>query len=584
MTRKFFTLLLLLAATMTYAQLPSGYSPCSVNNLTAEWVAAEGTNSVEIKFNAPTQMQKYDMSIQDYVIQDMDADITKIVVQRSEGEAYSFLTVKTFDAPVKGEQLSCTDTGLTYGVYRYRVIVYVGSAKSDDWDWQNAIRTVIVGQVPADYTDDDVSVTSEGNTVKMKFKAPAVSSMGAPMTDDMTCTIAEVTGSEPPVFTTYHSVSHAVPGQEYEFTLSNVKDGMHTYAFQASTTAGGNNGVYRYSVNVFVGKDVPGKVRNAKAVNAEQGGVLISWEAPLMGKNGGDMGNVQDITYTVIRKTSNFDPAGHVVASKIKNLQCFDDITSLKQTSYIYSIEASNNMGSGEEATTNSVFVGPKGSLPFVEGFETLDGYGNPSFDNVWLKDYSGNYSSWYTATSMWIDNAAITVQPHTGNSLGYAMYMSWGTTNKWDALTSGPVDCSLAQYPVVSVWVYDIKQDNAPMTFKVQASVDGGITFNDAVVKVLGNADKAGWTNLVAILPEAIGAGNVQVRILSIASGINCFPIVVDDFCFEDNKEMYETTAIADVAISKKHDGSAYNLAGQRVNAKAKGIVIINGKKVLNR
>lgn len=584
MTRKLFTFVFLFVVTAINAQLPNGYTPCSVSNFTAEWVVEGTSNNVEIKFNAPTQMQNYDMSIYDYVTEDMTADISKIVVQRARGEEYNFTTVKTFNAPNKGEALSCTDTGLAYGIYRYRVIVYVGSAKSDDWDWQNAIRTVIVGQLPADYTEEDVTVSAEDHSVTLKFKAPAVSSMGVPMTDAMTCTIAEVTGGEPPVYNTIRTVSQAVPGQEYEFVLNNVSDGMHTYAFQASTEAGGNNGIYRYCVNLFVGKDVPGTVRNAKAVVAEQGGVMISWEAPVRGKNGGDMGNVQNLTYTVYRKTSLFDPAGRVVASNINDLQCHDNVSSLTQTTYIYSIVASNDKGTGDETITNSVFVGPKGSLPFTEGFETVDGYGNYSFDKVWLKDYSGNYSSWYTATDMWIDGAGVSAKPHSGNSLGYAMYMSWGETNKWDALTSGTIDCSMVQYPVVSVWVYDVKQDNAPVSIKVQTSVDGGMTFEDAIVQPLGNAEESGWKQLVAILPQFVGADNAQVRILTTANGMNCFPVVIDDFLVEDNKQLYETTAIGNAAYDRTLNTNAYNLAGQRVSDSAKGMVIVNGKKIIRK
>ncbi len=43
-------------------------------------------------------------------------------------------------------------------------------------------------------------------------------------------------------------------------------------------------------------------------------------------------------------------------------------------------------------------------------------------------------------------------------------------------------------------------------------------------------------------------------------------------------------TTAINGITTDRNNDNTMYNLAGQRVNANAKGIIIINGKKVIKR
>lgn len=105
-----FSLLTVISAS---AQLPSGYNPCSVSNFTAEWVVSpEGSNNVVLSFSAPTQMMRYDMNLYDYVYADMDADITKIVVQRSVGETYSFSPVSTIESPTKGEAYSVVDEGV----------------------------------------------------------------------------------------------------------------------------------------------------------------------------------------------------------------------------------------------------------------------------------------------------------------------------------------------------------------------------------------------------------------------------------------------------------------------------------------
>ena len=44
------------------------------------------------------------------------------------------------------------------------------------------------------------------------------------------------------------------------------------------------------------------------------------------------------------------------------------------------------------------------------------------------------------------------------------------------------------------------------------------------------------------------------------------------------------ESTAITAVKTDNQHDDAIYNLAGQRVGKDYKGVVIINGKKVVRR
>lgn len=578
MKRIFSLFLSLLAALTAMAQLPNGYTPCSVGNLTAEWIVSpEGSNNVVLSFTAPTQMLKYDMNIYDYVYADMDAEISRIVVQRSVGETYSFSPVATVDSPVKGESYTIVDEGVAYGTYRYRVVVFVGSSQSSDWDWDNAIRTVLVGQVPADYEDEDILTSVEGHTVRLSYRAPEFSSLGAPMTDAMTCNIAEVTGSEPPTFTEIHKQENAVPGQMYEVVLENVTDGTHTYAFQASTVSGANNGIYRYCINLFVGQDVPGSVRHASA-SVTTDGVNISWEAPLTGKRGGDMGDPAAITYTVIRKGSVYEAEGTVIANAISELACFDNISASSQKTYLYEIIASNAMGEGDGVFTNSVLVGPSLVMPFVENFDTVDPYGNVSFDHVWLHGYSGSYCTWYTAEQMYVGDSS--VMPHNGNGLGYAMYSSWGTTHKWDALLSAHLDCSAVVKPVLTFWLFDLAYGGTDVTLNVQTTLDDGVTFTDALSVSLGEAEATGWRQLSVELPAIAGANNAQIRFQSVADGSKCYPVVIDEITLQESSaEAVEQLSTSETA------GLRYNLSGQVVvKSQSQGLLIQNGKVILNR
>lgn len=530
-TTTFITLLMLTISSVASA-MKDGYSPCAVSNMQCTWESNNGTNNVVITFNAPTQVQTYDSNIQNYVYEELNDPITKIVVERMTSDFDEITPVATFTSPEKGASLTCTDTGITYGKYYYRAVVYAGDVNSNPWDW-TAIKEVVVGQIPADFQDKDVSVTTNAQTVIIKFTAPSLSSRGEAMTMPMTVTIAEMTNAEPPTYSTRNTITNAVPGQEYTVELNNVKNGIHTYALQASTASGANNGSYRYCTNVYVGQDVPGNVQNAKAKATDEG-ILVTWNAPARGQNGGDQGNVADITYTVTRKTSPTDE-GTVVANAISETSYLDTFSSTEDITLVYEITAQNAAGSGFATTTNSVFLGTPLALPFTENFETPDAYGNIGFDKKWEKSYDGYYCTWYTSGGpFYVNDNNSAIKPHQGNGLAYAMYSSWGTTNKWDAITSEYIDFSKAKAPVLSFWLYDIGLVGSDMTLSVQTSTDG-IDFTSEEVIPLGEAPMDGWRQIKVALNtlKSIPAGMLRLR--TDAHGSNCYAVVIDEVLIED-------------------------------------------------
>lgn len=566
-------MLVLLCSTAMAQGLPSGYTPCAVSDMTAEWNVVDGRNSVDITFTTPTQISKYDMFAGGYVYQDMDADITKVVIQRMTEEFNSVSTVQTIDAPEKGATLSVTDQNVAYGTFYYRVLVYVGSTSSGEWNW-DAIKKVVVGQVPADFTEETVNTQVDGKNVTITYTVPALSTLGEPMTMPMTCTIAEMTGSEPPTYNTLNTKTDAEPGATYTYTVQNVSGGNHTYALQASTVSGANNGIYRYCVNVFVGQDVPGAVQNAKAKMTPDG-VLVTWEAPVRGQNNGDMGDVSAFTYKVVRKNGTMDPEGTVVASGISALEYLDEVSSDKERTFIYVVTAKNSKGEGQETFTNIVLVGPSNALPYVENFETNDEYGNVSFDNVWQKDWSGSFCTWYTTSgSFYVDDDNASVKAHQGNGFAYAMYSSWGTTNKWDALTTGHIDFSEAENPQLTLWLYDVAMGGSDMKFSVQ-TITNDVDVTTEYELVLGDAETAGWREIVVSLPSMKNAENGRVRLRVDANGTKCYAVLIDEMKIEDAEPTAVNLNCNDTASHRM-----YNLNGQQVNSVKKGLVIVDGKK----
>lgn len=569
-------MVVLLCGNIMAQTLPSGFAPCAVSDMNVSWQVVDGKNNVDITFTTPTQITKYDMSVQGYVYQDLEADITKIVVQRLSYDFNNVTLVRTIDAPQKGVTISFADENVDYGTYYYRAVVYVGSVSSGDWDW-SAIKQVVVGQVPEDFTSETVTTEVSGKSVTITYTVPALSTVGEPMTMPMTVTVAEVTGSEPPTYKNLNTVNNAEPGRTYTYTITNAADGNHTYALQASTASGANNGVYRYGINVFVGQDIPGAVLNAKAKMTADG-VLVTWDAPVRGQNNGDMGDIAAFTYKVMRKNGTMDPAGTLVASGISALEYLDEISSDIERTYIYVITATNAKGEGQETFTNIVLVGPSNALPYVENFETIDGYGNVSFDNTWQKDWSGNYCTWYTSSgSFYVDEDNANVKAHQGSGFAYAMYSSWGTTNKWDAITTGHIDFAEAENPQLSFWLYDVAMGGSDMKLSVQTIADD-VDVTTEHELVLGNAETAGWREIVVPLPSMKNAENGRVRLRVDAQGTKCYAVLVDELKIEEGV----ANAVDFVTTEAPAVRRMYNLNGQQISSAKKGIVIVEGKKYI--
>lgn len=580
--KRLLPILLLLLSAVAHAQLPSGYTPCAVSDMKGEWKQEGDKNNVVLTFTTPTQASKYDMSLQDYVFIDMDADISKVVVQRITDNFNTIVTVAVIETPGKGEALKFTDEDMQYGSYMYRAIVYVGAVHSNEWDW-TAIKTVIVGQIPADFGDEDVSAKIDGNKVTLSYKIPEVSSLGEPLVMDVNCTVSEMTGSEPPTYVDLATQKNVTPGQKYTYVIENARNGSHTYCFQASTLSGVNNGTYRYCINVFVGQDVPGQVRNAKAKLTDDG-VVVTWNTPVRGQNGGDMGDPSLFTYNIIRKTSIFDGGGVSVASGISELSFTDHVSSTKETTYLYEIMAVNSVGEGPGMFTNSVFVGNATDLPYTDNFDSQDVYGNISFDRVWQKDYSGYYCSWYTTGGgFYINDKNPNVQPHNGEGLAYAMYSNWGTTDKWDALTSGHINFSEAEYPVLTLWIYDINNGGSDMTLSIQAITESINETTEAEIH-LGEADEDGWVKHTVLLPSLRNVPSGQIRLRTDAHGSKCYAVVIDELLVENNESIYTGIGVVKNEGTVITDGKTYSVSGQLVSPSYSGIVIKDGKKYIRK
>lgn len=560
-------LFLTLMATTAMAQLPEGWQPCGVSELAGTWSRVDGKNNIVLSFVAPSQMQSYNPETWMYDYQDLGADITKIEVRRSEYDMYDYQLIKTFENPKKGEAITFTDEDVAYGRWDYSVLVYVGETTSDEWDW-NCKTTVVAGQIPAEI--DDLVTIVYGNKVTFTFTVPTIDTDGNPLDMAVNATLSEMVFSGMmPMPVDVATKENVKPGESVSIVVENAADGSHSYTVSLSTVAGSNDG---YFADVFVGSDLPGEPSNANATISGEG-VVITWEAPMSGQEGGDFGDPEGLTYNVYRKANVFED-GELIASELKALTFTDVVSPAEETKFFYDIAAVNARGEGMHATTNAVVLGPASKLPYAEGFEAGGGY---EFDHSTIsKDYSGFYCTWNVANSIFINDDYSNVEPHTGIGLAYAMYNNFLSMSQWDAFTTGNIDFSEANNPVCSFYLFDIANGGSDMKLKVQVSADG-TNFTDAKTMTLGQAETSGWTKVEVSLAALKGAAKGQVRICSEVDGQNIYPVVIDDLLIAD----VDATGINSVG-STASDDAIYNLQGQRVSAAKAGIFIKNGKKVV--
>lgn len=552
-------------------QLPEGYVPCPVKDFTMKWVEVEGSNNVEVSFAVPTEM----INEMDYSKKELAAPITKIVLQRSVANQGEFETIATFPYPAAGEALSWTDKNLAFGSYEYVAQVYVDESMA----WANP-ETVIVGQIPADFEEDVFTATADANDpykVILEVTLPTTNSLGEPLTMPITKVEFGELGPmsfEPEVLFTEDAEEVLVPGSKLQYVIEKATDGSHIYSVQVYTAAGSN---WPAVANVFIGKDQPGMAQNIQA-NVTDEGIVVTWEAPVEGMNGGDMGDAANFTYTVTRGANVYDASAVVIAKDIKELKVVDNTVFTEESKFVYIVTVKSPYGDGYPSSSNEIVVGPASSLPFAENFDVpLDEYGNTTTEHsTWSKDFSDWFCAWQIGQETYINNAPIA--PHSGAGLLYAYYNSWGETHQWDAFTTGNIDFSKAESPVLTFWLYDLAQGGSDVTLKVQTSTDG-VEFATAESIVMGNAAEAGWRQVTVQLNALKGVAKGKVRFLSEAEGANCFAVAIDDVLIQDAS----ADAIASVNATAKAR-VAYNMNGQRVNSNAKGIVIVDGKKIVKK
>lgn len=148
-------------------------------------------------------------------------------------------------------------------------------------------------------------------------------------------------------------------GQEMSWTDENATAGINTY-YVVPVDIDENEGV-KDSINVYVGEDAPGPVRNIAVQNNTES-VTLTWDAPVIGQNEGYV-NPTGLKYTVVRY-----PGAVEVAKDLTETQ-FTDTNLGQQQCFYYTIQASNSLGSGDVTESERFIAGNAYTVPVTFNF-----------------------------------------------------------------------------------------------------------------------------------------------------------------------------------------------------------------------
>lgn len=386
-------------------------------------------------------------------------------------------------------------------------------------------------------------------------KLNATVTFTAPTTDTTGRPVEELTKAE-----LYHdaelagSVRGIEPGKTYTITDSKfAKSGNNTYFLYCYNDEGKGLPV---ELHVFVGTDIPGYCENTDINLDANGDVIVSWDAPSVGKNGGYC-NPSGMNYSVARQ---FDL---VEVYNGGDTQFMDDSFPFygEQLEVTYGIFPTNFTGEGPGTATPSIIGGEAYEMPI----EITLGTGEPT--SYWLIAYDPYSKMSVSAPQM----------PSFDNN-GYCLAWTNGTNEPHKKLVnSGRFAVSQTGTPIL---VFAVRGTVEGASIELSATTDGVVQHLKPVGRT--TAKKGEWKE-VAFDLSAYKGKEVLFGFTGMTTAKGT--VYADDFrVINGDISKYENiaTGIGTVLRDEAAPAARYDLQGRPAAEGANGIIISGGKKSL--
>lgn len=267
-------------------------------------------------------------------------------------------------------------------------------------------------------------------------------------------------------------------------------------------------------VSVFTGVDLPADPTETVATVQPDGSVLISWQAPSLGQNGGFVDPAK-ITYNIYSS----DAEHNSVASRVNATSYVFTPSNDSPKVIRFQIFARNEAGGSEKgAKTNSVPIGKAYELPFKE-----------SFPNAYVT--SGPWTVDQVDEAEWgmLTDQGKSVYASDGDN-GFAVFFPGETTKSSSMLYSVKIDISKASKPMLT-FMY------AGDANRIKAQVAKNGEAFETVKTIDLNANPASdWSKATVDLADFKGADFIQIGFLGEAVNDLEKMMLVDDIRVIDN------------------------------------------------
>lgn len=208
----------------------------------------------------------------------------------------------------------------------------------------------IAAQAPA--APEQLKIKSSNGKAILSWKNPSRTSAGEELTQ---LTQIEIVRNHEIV----HTIENPVPGAEmiWEDASNETTNGNFRYIIYAKNNAGRSEGL---SQKLIIGDDVPGFVTDFK-LTALNGKVQLTWTAPTVGKNGGQL-TPKNLRYKLTRLPDKKE------FTELSGTS-FTDGTIETPAYYSYQIVCYNKTGKGNEVHSEKVVAGPELTVPYATDF-----------------------------------------------------------------------------------------------------------------------------------------------------------------------------------------------------------------------
>lgn len=361
--------------------------------------------------------------------------------------------------------------------YNTSATIFAGSLTVDDLQLEASADPA----APAEVTGLTVVPGARGAlSATVSFTAPALTAGG---TSDLTLSRIDILRDGDVV----KSFQNPQPAAALTFEDTSVTRGRHDYSVVAANSHGSS---VVAAPTIFVGTDTPQAPQNVHAALAG-GKVLITWDAPSAGINGGYI-DAEGLTYVVKNNKSA------TIASGLSSTQ-FEDSPAIgtEQSVLYYSVTAVAGGVSSEAARSNMLAFGEPSTLPYAESFP------NGQRSTFWVTEYDKRARFWPIAAGNYAQDGDNGVLGFNGMEGG-----------EWSRYFSGPITLKGSTNPTLTFYLYYIDPIDEALNVEISRA---GADFQTVLTIPFTDESRAGkYTKISVPLKDYLSDEFIQIAFSS--------------------------------------------------------------------